>query len=102
MTDHVIEHTISRVGSIDRQSPATVLMLAFVFGVLAQFLFYRSPLGINVGVAAVVVLTVAWRLRPPDARIDRLDRWIAPAALVFACLTALRVDLMLLLFDVPA
>ena len=102
MTDHVIEHTISRVASIDRQSPATVLMFAFVFGVLAQFLFYRSPLGINVGAAAVVVLAVAWRLRPPGARIDRLDRWIAPAALVFAFLPALRVDLMLLLFDIPA
>ncbi|TMF80661.1 MAG: hypothetical protein E6I18_05335, partial [Chloroflexi bacterium] len=71
MADHVIEHTMPRVGSIDRQSPATVLMLAFVFGVLAQFLFYRSPLGINVGAAAVVVVAVAWRLRPPGARIER-------------------------------
>src|SRR6267143_4156292 len=88
--------------SIDRHAPAIVLALAFAFGVLAQFLFYRSPLGINVGVAAVVVLAVAWRFRPSEARIDGLDRWIVPAAVVFAFLPALRVDLMLLLFDVPA
>src|SRR6266550_3401049 len=49
-----------------------------------------------------VVLAAAWRLRPSGARVERLDRWIAPAAIVFAFLPALRVDLMLLLFDLPA
>ncbi len=102
MADHVIEHTAPRVGSLDRYSPAVLLSLAFLFGIIAQYLFYRTALGINVGIAAAVVLAVAWRLRPTGARIDHADRWIVPAAIVFAFLPALRVDLMLLLFDVPA
>ena len=53
-------------------------------------------------IASAVVLAVAWRTRPEGARVDRLDRWIAPAAIVFAFLPALRADLMLLLFDIPA
>jgi uncharacterized protein DUF4153 len=102
MADHVIEQSAPRVASIDRYSPVVLLSLALLFGLLAQWLFYRSPLGINVGIGSVVVLAVAWRLRPVGARVDRLDRWIAPAAIAFAFLPALRVDLMLLLFDVPA
>ncbi|HEY8786644.1 MAG TPA: DUF4153 domain-containing protein, partial [Candidatus Limnocylindria bacterium] len=102
MADHVIEHATPHVGSIDRYSPAVLLSLAFAFGIVAQYLFYRSALGINVGIASVAILAVAWRLRPAGARVDRLDRWIVPAAIVFAFLPALRVDLMLLLFDVPA
>jgi hypothetical protein len=102
MADHVIEHTTPRVAAIDRYSPAVLLSLALLFGLVAQWLFFRSPLGINVGIAAAMVLAVAWRLRPAGARIDGLDRWIVPAAIVFALLPALRVDLMLLLFDIPA
>src|SRR2546427_12781997 len=102
MTDHVIDHATPRLGSIDRYSPAVLLSLALLFGLLAQALFYRSALGINVGISAIVVLAAAYRLRPSGVRIDRLDRWIAPGAIVFALLPALRVDLMLLLFDVPA
>jgi hypothetical protein len=102
VADHVVEHTAPRVGSVDRYSPAVLLSLALLVGVLAQWLFYRSALGINVGIATATVLAVAWRLRPAGARVDRLDRWIAPAAIAFAFLPALRVDLMLLLFDIPA
>ena len=102
MADHVIEHTTPGVGSIDRYSPAVLLSLALAFGILAQLLFYRSALGINVGIAVVLALMVASRLRPDGAHVDRLDRWIVPAAIIFAFLPALRVDLMLLLFDVPA
>ena len=102
MTDRVFGQTTSRVASIDRHSPAVLLSLALLFGLLAQALFYRTPLGINVGIAALLVLAVAYRLRSSGARIDRLDRWIAPAAVVFAVLPAVRVDVMLLLFDIPA
>ena len=102
MADHVIERATPRAPSIDRYSPAVLLSLALGFGILGQYLFYRSALGINVGAATVVVLAIAWRLRPTGARIDLLDRWIVPAAIVFSFLPALRVDLMLLLFDVPA
>src|SRR5438874_9416200 len=102
MSDQAIEYTAPRIASLDRYSPAVLLSLALLFGLLAQSLFYRSALGVNVGFASIVVLAVAYRLRPNRARIDPLDRWIAPAAVIFAFLPALRVDLMLLLFDVPA
>src|SRR5467141_3571510 len=102
MTDHVVEHSTPRIASIDRYSPAVLLSLALAFGALAQYLFFRSALGMNVGIASAVVLAAAWRLRPNGARVDSLDRWIVPVAIVFAFLPALRVDLMLLLFDVPA
>src|SRR5207244_698375 len=90
MTDHAIDHAAPRVASIDRYSPAVLLSLAVLFGLLARSLFYRSALGINIGIASIVVLAVAYRLRRNRARIDRLDRWIAPAAvlLVFALLFA--------------
>jgi hypothetical protein len=102
----VIEETVDRAAhpavSIDRHSPAVLLFLAFAFGLLAQWLFFRTPLGINVAIAAIVIIAVAWRMQPAGARVDRLDRWIAPAAVIFGLLPALRVDLMLLLFDIPA
>src|SRR5438445_12344320 len=102
MTDHVMDHATPRLVSIDRYSPAVLLSLALLVGLLAQARFYRSALGINLGISAIVVLAAAYRLRPSGASIDRLDRWITPAAIVFGLLPALRVDLMLLLFDVPA
>src|SRR5437763_6111881 len=98
MTDHVIDHATPRLGSIDRSSPAVLLSLALLFGLLAQALFYRSALGINVGISAIVVLVADYRLRPSGARIERLDRWIAPAGIIFAMLPALRVGFMLMLF----
>ena len=102
MTDEVIAQSAQRVEPIDRHSPAVLLPLALLVGLLAQWLFYQTGLGINVGIAALGVLAIAWRLRPTGARMDRLDLWIVPAAVVFALLPALRADLMLLLFDVPA
>src|SRR6266850_2408514 len=74
MADHAIEHTTPRVGSIDRYSPAVLLSLALAFGALAQALFFRSALGVNVGIASAVVLVAASRLRPNGARVDGLDR----------------------------
>src|SRR2546430_14839374 len=100
MTDRALEHTTPRIGSIDRYSPAVLLSLAFAFGVLAQDLFYRSALGINVGIASAVVIAVALRLRPNGARGHSLDRWLLPAAIVFAVLPVLRVHLMRLLLDI--
>lgn len=68
MADHVIQNTTPRVASVDRYSPAVLLSLALAFGVLAQYLFYRSALGINLGIASALILALAWRLRPAGAR----------------------------------
>ena len=102
MTEQTFESTTPRLGSIDRYSPAVLLPLALLFGLVAQLLFYGVGVGINLGIATVALLGVAWRVRPARARMDRFDLWIAPAAIAFAVLPALRVDLMLLLFDLPA
>src|SRR5439155_866609 len=91
MTDHVIDHATPRLGSIDRYSPAVLLSLALLFGLLAQALFYRSALGINVGISAIVILAAAYRLRPSGARIASVGIGIAlafPFLLVFALLFA--------------
>ncbi|OLC57486.1 MAG: hypothetical protein AUH85_03105 [Chloroflexi bacterium 13_1_40CM_4_68_4] len=102
MAEQSFETTTPRLGSIDRYSPAVLLPLALLFGLAAQYLFYGVALGINLGIATAVLLAVAWRLRPAGARLYRSDRWIAPASIVFAFLPAVRTDLMLWLFDVPA
>jgi hypothetical protein len=102
MTEQTFESTAPRLGSIDRYSPAVLLPLALLFGVAAQLLFYGVGVGINLAIATTALLVVAWRVRPAGARIDRFDRWIAPATIAFAVLPALRTDLMLLLFDLPA
>src|SRR6266567_875640 len=80
MADHAVEHSAPRVASIDRYSPAVLLSLALLFGLLAQAFFYRSALGINVGISAAVVLVAAYRLRPTGARI------VAGGALLLAAL----------------
>src|SRR2546428_13190710 len=102
MAEQTFDSTTSRLGSLDRYSPAVLLSLALLFGLLAQYLFYGVALGINLGIGSLALIAAAWRLRPADARLDRSDRWIAPAAILFAFLPAIRTDLMLLLFDAPA
>jgi len=102
MAEQIFPTTTSRLSSVDRYSPAVLLSLALLFGLLAQYLFYGVALGINLGIGSLALLAAAWRLRPADARLDRSDRWIAPAAILFAFLPAIRTDLMLLLFDAPA
>src|SRR2546430_4851723 len=102
MAEQTFDSTTSRLGSIGRYSPAVLLPLALLFGLAAQLLFYGVAVGVNLGIATIALIVVAWRVRPAGARMDRSDRWIVPAAIVFAVLPALRTDLMLLLFDLPA
>src|SRR5438128_1979357 len=102
MAEQIFPTTTSRLSSVDRYSPAVLLSLALLFGLLAQYLFYGVALGINLGIGSLALLAAAWRLRPADARLDRSDRWIAPAAILFAFLPAIRTALLLLLFGAAA
>jgi hypothetical protein len=102
VAEQAFEKTTVRAAAFDRFSPGVLLTLALGFGLVAQYLFYRTLPGVNVGVASLLLIAVALRLRPAGARIDPLDRWILPAAVVFALLPALRTDQMLLLLDIPA
>jgi hypothetical protein len=103
MTEETFDRAATRhLATIDRFSPVVLLPVALVFGVVGQWLFYGVGLGVNLGIAITALLAAAATMRPRGATVDALDRWIAPAALIFAFLPALRTDQMLLLFDVPA
>src|SRR2546425_3944052 len=98
MTEGTFESATPRLGSIDRYSPAVLLPLALLFGLVAQLLFYGVGVGINLGIATVALLGVAWRGRPPRARVGPVDLWIAPAAVAFPGPPPLRGGLILPLF----
>src|SRR2546428_4361181 len=103
MRDQTFERLTSRqLVGIDRFSPGALLPVAFLCGALAQWLFYGVPLGVNLALAVIGMLILCWALRPAGARVDALDAWVVPVAVIFAFLPTLRTDLMLLLFDVPA
>src|SRR5437879_13461766 len=102
MAEQTFDSTTSRLGSIDRYSPAVLLPLALLFGLAAQLLFYGVAVGINLGIATIALIGVAWRVRPAGARMDPFDRWFVQATVVFAALPLVRTGFILLLFDLPA
>ena len=71
-------------------------------GVATDILFRGNALGVNVPIDLALLL-VAGALAAGPARIrrvDRLDAWLAPAALAFAAFVALRADPALVAVDV--
>ena len=81
---------------------ARILAFSAGAGLLAQLLFVGQQPGINLGLWVSAVLGAALLTRRPDASLDRLDAWLPLAALTFGWLPALRDDLSLQLFNVPA
>jgi len=81
---------------------ARILAISLVFGVLAQYLFVRELVGVNVAVALVAALAAAWWSRPRDVPFAWRDAWIPVGALVFGALCAIRVDVPLVAFDLIA
>jgi len=79
-----------------------MLLAALLFGVVGQQLFFARAVGLNVLAAIGLFLAFGWWLRPRAQRTDGADRWLPPAALVFAALCAIRADAALLLFDAAA
>ena len=77
-----------------------ILLLAAGFGLAAQLLFYREWLGLNVVVAAAVLLAAAWSLR--TAPLPRSDLWIPAFAMAFAAFVAVRTEEEVAAFDVLA
>src|SRR2546428_12829439 len=102
MAEQSFETTTPRLGSIDRFRPPFGLPGALLVGLAAHFFLWGVARGINRGTARGVLRAGGWRRSPAGARLYRSDRWIAPASIVFAFLPAVRTDLMLWLFDVPA
>lgn len=65
---------------------------ALAFGILAEVLFDRAALGINVPIATALVLAIVTLLAPNRRPADRLDLWLAALALVASLGPALRTD----------
>jgi hypothetical protein len=79
-----------------------ILVLAAVIGLVAQALLLDNLLGINAPILAGALLGAAFVLRPAERRIDPLDRWLPPAALVISLAIAIRADPTLLALDLAA
>jgi len=86
---------------LQRRALAAVT-LASVLGVVAQFLFFHQPLGLNAPLLTVLFLAAAWMLRDSALPFHRRDIWLPASALGFAAFCAIRADAPLLAFDVLA
>ena len=69
-----------------------ILALGGALGVIAQFLFYAVPLGVNLPLMVTALLAAAWAVRSPTARFHPLDAWLPAVALVLASFVAVRSD----------
>ncbi len=76
------------------------LLVASVFGIAAQLLFFGKLLGVNAVIAVALFLAIAWSLR--ERTVSRVDAWMPIAALVFAALLAIRTDHAVVVFDALA
>src|SRR5438034_7919789 len=85
---------------MDRLHARRLVALALLLGLIAEVLFYGSALGLNLPVVVTLALVSTFVARPERARTDALDRWIVPAAVVFAAAVALRADSALVTLDV--
>ena len=85
-------------GVLERQAPAA-LALASLLGVIAQFLFFHEPLGLNALLVTAVFLAAAWALRDRAVSFRAQDAWLPAGALAFASCCAVRADAPLLAFD---
>jgi uncharacterized protein DUF4153 len=92
----------------ERQEPLDVrvavrlLAAAVAVGLAGQLLFYGQRMGLNVLLGGAALLAAARLVRRPEARMDRWDLWLPPAALAFAAFIAIRADPALVAFDVLA
>ena len=86
---------------LQRRALAAVT-LASVLGLVAQFLFFHEPLGLNALLLTVLFLAAAWTLRDAALAFQKLDVWLPASALAFAAFCAIRADAPLLAFDALA
>src|SRR6266540_10499 len=68
---------------LQRRALAAVT-LASLLGVVAQFLFFHQPLGLNALLLTVLFLAAAWMLRDGALAWHRRDVWLPASAVAFA------------------
>ena len=76
-----------------------VLAAGLLLGLLADLLLDGPALGLNVPVAIVALLGVAWLLRRPGRAPDPLDAWLPIVAVMVAAFVAIRGDPFLAVLD---
>lgn len=79
-----------------------VVLAAVALGIVGQFLFFDVAIGINLPIAIALLVVGGWLLKRPMTRVDRLDRWLAPAAVAFAAFAAIRADPTIVALDLLA
>jgi len=82
-------------------SARTIAVAAIAIGLLDQWLFVDTALGINVPIFFAALLAAGWLLRPAGRPLPRArDAWLPIAAIALAAFAALRGDTTLVTLDV--
>jgi hypothetical protein len=87
---------------VSPRSAAVTLAASLGYGLLAQYLFVRETVGVNLAVAVGAALAAALVVRPRGSRVDWRDAWLPLGAITFAALCAVRTDVPLVVFDLIA
>ena len=88
-------------GSPAVRNISAIGMAAVAIGLLAQWLFVDTALGVNAPIAVAALLAAAWLLRPSARPRPRVrDAWLPAAALTLSAFAAVRGDGNLVTLDV--
>jgi len=86
-------------GSALRNARA-IALAAIAFGLLVQWLFVDTAVGINVPIVVAAMLAAGWLLRPATRPLPRArDAWLPVAALTLSMFVAVRGDTSLVALD---
>jgi hypothetical protein len=86
--------------ALDALAARLLVGLALLLGVLADLLFDRSLLGLNVPIAVATLLGVLTWLGRRRGRPDVADLWLPVVAMASSLVVAVRTDSVVVLFDV--
>lgn len=87
---------------MNARSAALTLAASLGYGLLAQYLFVRETVGVNVTAGVSAALAAAFAMRPHGTRVHWRDAWLPLGAIAFAGLCAVRADVPLVVFDLIA
>ncbi len=87
-------------GSGVLRNAGAIGIAAVAIGLLYQWLFVDTALGINAPIAVSALLAAAWIMRPAERPRPRVrDAWLAAAAVTFSGFAAVRGDANLVILD---
>lgn len=87
-------------GTAVLRNAGAIAIAAVAIGLLAQWLFVDTLLGVNAPIGLAALLAAAWLVRPASRPRPRArDAWLAAAAVTFSAFAALRGDMNLVNLD---